>query len=433
VHKVGALLIWLILCSSANALNFEELLKQTESLDPQIASAEAAKLSALERMRINGNIFSPNINAGFNALQFYSNLKGVPGVESGNQGYSASTASLSMVQPIYSPVKKINLEESSIQATAEDLQVGIIRNEILIKLVQVLFEFAASEASIDFAEAESAKIRALMKIAKEAPSESDTSYYTTRLYQAEGQAKLSRNLNLQRKRDLKRLTGSDLPNGWRITWESKNAAPIEIPALEELMRKAEFNNLQIRLQQSYLQQAVLSIKRTAYDQHPSANLIANGTVMQGMPNLPRSRTESASIGIQVNIPLRDGGITSIMNAEAISQESRARNSVEATKKAVQQNISDLYHDYLTLTIQLGTENKLRSVQEDQKRARGAAPPLEESAKAIMEIEEEISRLTSTRELERLKRESLIQLLRLWSVCGPLEPSQINLISQYFGN
>jgi len=432
ITRLAIFLIALFSAKTSYAFDFEEILRRAEQIDPQLASVAESRRGASTQYNSVSRPATPIVNLGLNSQGYFSSLDGIPGVPPGRQKFGAGYASVSIAQSIFNPLRQINIDEAGLRVEFETIQFQAARNDLAVKTLQTLLNFINATDALDNSLEELRLIKKMIVFASTKDSGIDGSIYQIRLVQAEGQASLTRSTLDQRNREILRLIGTNTNTELKPLWAEDFDTATLLPSIEELFGVAEENNLLLRQQSIMLKLAEAGIRRTSRNSFPSVDLVVNGSSARGMPTYPSAMTQSASAGIQINIPIGDSGIGSIMKTDALMQESRARSEIESTKKTIQQSISDSYYEYKNAIIQIGTEIKvqqLRKTQEPKYKGDDLSP--ESIAEKISNLEEEIVRNASGREQRRLQRDALIQKVRIWAACGELNERQLRQISMHF--
>ncbi len=428
----------ILACTSAASavaapFDFEAMVLVAERGDPQIANALTSKEAASQRLQQARRFVNPSALLGLGSQRNLLSMRGIPELPPDRQSFNSNTATVSVTQSLYNPLRAFNIEEAQLQAEFESVQMLVTRNELALRLFQTLIELAGATSTGESLQADASAIRSVLEQFKERAGELDLSHYRVRLAHVEGQAALSRNLRLQRQRDLVRLGIAGTPdNSPRLSGTPDDIELRALPSLEDLLAAAQQGNLQLRLQRVSVELAAASVKRTSRDQYPTVDLVANKAIMRGGAMFPNMQTEATLLGVQINLPLGDGGIGSALRTEAISQESRARNDLEAQRKSVQQTVSDTFFEHLNSAAQLATESQVVEIYAQKK-----VPPPAEGEEvdpyfaASQALEEHLARSHSLREMGRLQRDLLLTRARLWASAGPLESSHFRAISAYF--
>lgn len=417
----------------AGSLDFEAMVLVAERGDPQIANALISKESATNRLDQARRFVNPNALLVLGTQSNSFSTRGIPELAPDRQSFISNNATLSVIQSLYNPLRAFNIEDAKLQAEFESVQMLVTRNELALKLFQILIELSGAISMGESLQADANAIRSLLEAFNGRSRELDLSHYRVRLAQTEGQSTLSRNLRLQRQRDLVRLGITATPlDSPRLSVTSSDTEPRELPSLEDLLAAALQGNLQLRLQEVSVQLAVAAFNRTSRDRYPTVDLVANRAINRGGALLPKMQAEATLLGLQINLPIGDGGMGSVLRTDAISQKSRARNDLEAQRKFVQQTVSDTYFEHINNAAQINTENQVVEIYSQKK----VSPPLEGEEidpyfAASHALEEHLARSHSMREIGRLQRDLLLSRARLWASAGPLESSHFRTISTYF--
>jgi outer membrane protein len=417
---------------TVKAFDFEELINISEKTDPQLSSARNSREAAAKRLEQASTFINPNASFIINSAANSSRLIGIPGAETGRMNEGSKIASLTLTQPIFNPLRGLNIEEAKYQQELETVKLLIIKNEIILRVTQTLIDISAAYSNSKSFSDEVNNIKNFILRIKQEDSSSDLSFYETRLIQSESQEKISRNIIRQRLRDLSRLSGSsDLTLSIEFDSSKLSSLDFSVPNLEAILDLIDNRNLNLIHQRIEVNIFSANVKRALRDKYPTIDFFINASTIKGMQGFPSARIEAASFGIQINTPIGDGGISSVVRTEAVLQESRAKNELESLRKSIQQNASDLYHEINNGKVLIHAEQRAQGVREKWKSQLITASSSSMTETASTDLEETLAQLVNEREIGRLNREAFMNQVRLWALTGPLEKEKLTAIGSVF--
>jgi outer membrane protein len=135
---------------------------------------------------------------------------------------------------------------------------------------------------------------------------------------------------------LEQWTGS-LPDGTlpHLLGEAPLLDPAAV-ALDAWLQDVEAGNPTLLAARRALEAAQAEVRKQRAGHHPTLDLVAsygkNSQEVGGFPGQSGYDIQQGSIGLQLNLPLYSGGTQSAKVAEALAQEARARQEVEAARR-----------------------------------------------------------------------------------------------------
>jgi outer membrane protein/protease secretion system outer membrane protein len=115
-----------------------------------------------------------------------------------------------------------------------------------------------------------------------------------------------------------------------------NALKLNVPApanLDEWTLKAEQSSPEIKAMEARLEQARREVSKAQAGHLPTLDAVAQWS-NSGSENITRinSRYENKSIGLQLNVPLYSGGYVNSTIRQAVAEQTRAEESLEALRR-----------------------------------------------------------------------------------------------------
>lgn len=337
----------LLACGYVQAADNQDLMQiyqQALSHDPAWASAQSSHLASQEKLVQGNALFLPtvNFNAGLNETQtdakfFGGSTKLLTGGQTNFESYNYG---INVSQPIYRKQIRAQLEQAKSQVLQADKQLSLAQQNLILRASKAYFDVLLAQDKIDLINAQKTAINKQLEQAK-ANFEVGTSTITDF---NEAQARFDLVLAQEiaalndlevKKRAIQSIIGA-VPApliGVRNDLIAQTPEPVE---MEKWVEVAEQNSLLIALQQQTLEIARQEVERQNAGHMPTLDAVAgynnnyaNGTAT-GLGN--GSDIKSASIGLQLQIPIYQGGLVSSKVREAVANQQKALDDLEAAKR-----------------------------------------------------------------------------------------------------
>ncbi|WP_334119223.1 TolC family protein [Limnobacter sp.] len=326
--------LWCAAAFPAHAQSIEQLLEQAIESSGEVAKARAGRNIADAELSISESAWLPQVNA-----RLYN---GVANTQQSNPLLNENTTrdtiqnnSISLQQSIYNRPAWLQIEQSRLaQSEAHSRELEATQN-LIQKWVEKLMECKQSELVTTLA---GQKLRSTALLHEQtqygmgrgetSPLELSAAFSELELRQAEldeAQETLERHLW-----ELSQLSGQPVSSLWLKKLEFK--APESTVVQNELEQAILSNNLNLKIQNTYIQNAELNIEKTQGEHHPTVMLVAQNT---------QSKSETVStlgnqvkqnvLAIQVDIPLFSGFGTQAQvekAAAALTQQRAELDSVQ---------------------------------------------------------------------------------------------------------
>ena len=330
--------------AAADSQNLMQIYQQALSHDPVWASAQSSHLASQEKLVQGNALFLPtvNFNAGVSASETDIRYIGTNSVfrTEGRQSFESYNYGVNATQPIYRKQIRAQLEQAKSQVAQADKQLVLAQQNLILRASKAYFDVLLAQDKIDLINAQKTAINKQLEQAK-ANFEVGTSTITdfneaqARFDLVVAQEIAAMNDFEVKKRAIQSIIGA-LPSslsGVRSDLVAQSPDPVE---MEKWVEVAEQNNLAIALQQQALEIATQEVERQNAGHMPTLDAIAgynnyyaNGTTT-GLGN--GSDITIATIGLQLQIPIYQGGFVSSKVREAVANKQKAQDDLEAAKR-----------------------------------------------------------------------------------------------------
>jgi outer membrane protein len=341
-----------ILNNEAWAADLLETFHAAQTNDPVFAAARATQQAGQEKLSQGRSLLMPSINLSANSTfndqttQYHPAIP--PIFTGGDNRYNNHGYGVTLVQPLLRQQNWLAYSESELQATQAGLQLKIAEQDLIMRVAQAYFDVLIAQDSVQLVEAQKIAISEQLEQAKRnfevgSATITDTLEAQAR-YDLTGAQQIAAQNNLEIKRSaLQQLINATPKDIKPLGKEFKLEAP-QPSDMEKWVDIAQLNNLQLAIAQAGAEIADKEVARNRGGNYPTVDLVANYSQnnANGGSFGVGSDTTNKSIGVQLNIPLFQGGAVNSRWREAEANRERARQELESARRNAAQQTRQAY-------------------------------------------------------------------------------------------
>ncbi len=422
----------------AQAADLLETFHAAQANDPVFAAARATQQAGQEKLPQGRSLLMPSIN--LNANTTYNDLTTQyhpaipPFLTGGDNRYNSHGYGVTLVQPLLRQQSWLAYSESELQAAQAEVQLKIAEQDLMLRVAQAYFDVLIAQDSVGLVNTQKTAISEQHEQAKRnfevgSATITDTLEAQAR-YDLTGAQEIAAQNNLEIKRSalqqLINATPGDLaPLGKELKLEAPQPAD-----MEKWVDAAQLNNLQLAIAQAGADIAEKEVARNRGGHYPTVDLVANYSQnnANGGSFGVGSDTTSRSVGVQLNMPLFQGGVVNSKWREAEANRERARQELENARRNVAQQTRQAY---------LGVVSGVAQVQALQQALTSGESVLEASklgqevgVRTNLDVLNAQQQLFSTRrDLYQAQYDYLLSQLRLKQAVGSLGEEDLSKVNQ----
>lgn len=333
------------LATSAQAQNLQTLYEAALAYDATYLSARAQHQAdqAKAEQAYAGVRPSVGLNAGAN----WSNVNTEGSAL--DRTRSAQSAAIAASQPLYRPANRIALEQAQKSLLASEAQLQNAEQALIVRLADAYFNVLAAEDNLAFVKAQKAAVAEQLAAAKRNFEVGTSTITDTREAQAQYDLVIAREIAAEndlrvKKLALDQLVGRSGTAPWRLG--AGKALPEVQPAdVNAWVNRAETEHPLVRQASAGLDIAQLETRRAEAGQGPTLDATAQYQIARGAgssPPFPYARSNTATVGVQFNLPLYTGGAVQNRIAETLALQDKARTDLEAARRGTAQATRTAY-------------------------------------------------------------------------------------------
>ncbi|MGR8952238.1 MAG: TolC family outer membrane protein [Gammaproteobacteria bacterium] len=424
------------------AQNLAEIFEMALQNDPNLKKVDAERLARFESKDQSLARFFPVVSAtGASSKEYLHNKKAKSGQNFGpsitnlggnfvNQDYWSHTFDLNITQPLFHWDHWVQLSQSeNIMAQAEADYQAEIQN-LLLKTTSAYFNVLAARDNLEFTMAEKAAIARQLDQAKQRfqvgiipitdVKEAQSAF--DQVYANEIEAA---NLLDDRNEALKEIIG-DQDVLLDLLGEQLPLMKPEPADIEQWSHTAELNNFGViaAFNQAETVRKSIEIQRSGH--LPQLDIVAS----YGASDVNSSfgfRGDTQSVGMQLNVPLFEGGAVNSRTRQAQYEYQAARENLVAVKRSVKKQVKDTYRGVITSINRV--EALKAAVASAEASFEASEAGLEVGTRTMVEVLLEQRNLyRAKREYARARYDYLINTIKLKQLASNLTPDDLEQIS-----
>lgn len=349
MKRLSLLYFSLMLGSSAQAANLLEIYHDAQEQDATFASAKAAYQAGLEKAPQGRALLLPTV--GVSANTTYNDVdtqyRGASIFSSGTKKYNTSGYTLSLNQPIYRKQNFAQYQQGKSQTAQAEAQFAIAKQDLILRVAQAYFDVLLAQDNVTLAGAQKASISEQLAQAKRNFEVGTATITDTHEAQARYDLTAAQEIAAQndleiKRRALQRLIGK-LPAELAALG---NKLPLTLPEPNEMnkwVESAEAQNLQLQIQKAALEIANQEVERNRGGHFPTLDLAATyGDNSATGGTSGGYDAKSTTVGLQLNVPIFQGGLVSSRVREAVAGQEKARQDMEDARRQVDLQVSQAF-------------------------------------------------------------------------------------------
>ncbi len=420
----------------AGAADLLDFYHEAQSQDAVFASARATRQAGQEKLTQGRSQLLPSVN--FNANTTYNDVDtqytGAFPFPSGYQRFNNHGYGVTLVQPLYREQNWASYSESELQVVQTEAQYKLAEQSLILRVAQTYFDVLIAQDTVQLAAAQKIAISEQLEQAKRNFEVGTATITDTHEAQARYDLIVAQEIAAQSDLEIKRRTLQQLINavpqelsplgkGFKL----EQPQPVD---LNKWVEGAQEHNYQIASAQAAAEMAEKEVDRNRGGHLPTVDLVANYSKNTSDGSVYGIGIDSAAttVGVQLNIPLYQGGAIQSKWREAEANRERAKQDLENTRRNVELQTRQAY---------LGVVSGIAQVQALQQALKSSESLLEASklghdvgVRTNLDVLNAQQQLFSTRrDLYQAEYNYLVSQLNLKAAVGELSEEDLGKVNQ----
>lgn len=413
-----------------------DIYNQALAHDPTLASALSANQAAQEIIEQGKALYRPTVNFNAEANAVSSDIRYLSSpLPSGSSNFETYKVGVDARQPIYRKQNLVQIEQTKTQVSQADKQLYLSQQALILRTTQTYFEVLIAQDKIDLIIAQKAAILSQLEQAKATFEVGSATITDVNEAQARFDLIVAQEIGAVNeyeiaKRSVQAITG-EIPQ--KLATVKADIKPNALEqGLDKWLEVAAQNNLNIQIQQEAVKFSEQDIERTNAGHLPTLDAVAsytdnyaNGSVsVFGTGN----ELKTGIIGLQLQIPLYQGGAISSRVRQAVLNKQRAQDDVEIARRNTALETQRAYLNLNTTIAQVGAYEQ--ALTSSQSQVDSTTLGYEVGVRTSVDVLNAQQQLFSAkRDLLQARYNYLVNIIRLKSAAGVVAEADLADINQ----
>lgn len=432
MKKLTWLLVSPLIATPLCAADLMQVYREAQTNDPTFAAARATLEAGQERQPQARSGLLPSLSLSGNTTWNENELSSHNGPTFAKPKYNSNGYQLTLSQPLFRWQNWIAYDQSKMQVAQAEANFGLARQDLILRVAQAYFDVLYAHESLSAVQANKQAIAQQLELAKKSfevgtATITDTHEAQARYDLASAQEIAAESDREVKQRALQAIIGQE-PGALAQLRKAAELTPPQPSNMVEWVNAAETGSLNVQVQQYNANIAAREVDKQRAGHYPTLDAVANvGHSKSFTPTFGTYDTDYQNVGIQLTIPLFQGGLTSSRQREASANRAASESALEGAKRSAALGARQYY---------LGVVNGLAQVKALKAALVSSQSALESNKLGyevgvrinidVLNAENQV--YVTRRDLAKATLDTLMAQLRLKSVTGALGDDDIAQIN-----
>ncbi|MGB4811366.1 MAG: TolC family outer membrane protein [Methylophilaceae bacterium] len=406
--------------------------------DPTLASASSANQAAQEIIEQGKALYRPSVNFSAGASASQTNIK-YTGIgfnafnTQGRQTFEGYSYGVQAVQPIYRKQNLVQMDQSKMQVSIADKQYHLAQQSLILRTTQVYFDELLAQDKLALIGAQKSAILSQLDQAKANFDVGTATITDVNEAQARYDLIIAQEVAVQNEieiaqRAIQALT-NEMPQQLVTVKPDIKVQPLDKP-MQDWQQAAAQNNLNIQIQQDTAKLAEQDIEKAKAGHLPTLDAVASygSNYSNGGTSGVGNDLQNATIGLQLQIPLYQGGATSSLARQAVLNKQKALDDLEIVRRQTDLETQRAYFNLNTSIAQIKAfEQALISSQSQVDSSKLGYEVGVRTSVDVLNAQQQF--YSAKRDLLQARYAYLVNIIRLKTASGLIAESDLDDINQ----
>ena len=435
MNKFAWLLITPLWASPLYAADLMQVYRDAQTNDPAFAAARATLDAGREKMPQGRAGLLPTLTLSGNSVWNENEISTRNGPVIAKPNFNSNGYQLALSQPLFRWQNWVAYDQSKIQVAQAEANFAQARQDLILRVAQAYFDVIYASENLKAVRANKTAIGQQLESAKKNFEVGTTTITDTHEAQARFDLALAQEIAAESDFEFKQRAVQAI-----IGKEPSPLAPIRKDAelnspqpsdMKVWVAAAEKDSIAVQIQQAVADIAAREIDKQRASHYPTLDLVANkgNTATFASTAIGMLETDYQNIGVQLNLPLFQGGAVVSRQREAAANNSAAQSNLEASRRGAALSARQYY---------LGVANGLAQIRALKAALVSSQSALESNKLGyevgvrinidVLNAENQV--YVTRRDLAKATLDTLISQLRLKATVGSLgeeDVAQINAL------
>lgn len=327
-----------LFCLTASAADLMQVYRAAQDNDPTFSAARSTLDAGREKAPQGLSGLLPSLTLSGNTVWNDNDVKVLSTSATMQQRYNGNGYQLALSQPLFRWQNWVAYDQAKLQVAQAEASFAQARQDLILRVAQAYFDVLYAQENLAAVQANKTAIAQQLESAKTnfevgTATITDTHEAQARFDLAAAQ-EIAAESDLEVKRRALQAIVGDEPGALAPTRKDAELAPPQPADMAQWVASAEKDSLNVLIQQAATEIATREVDKQRAGHYPTVDLVANqGYSKSFASTLGPVDTDFRNVGLQVSIPLFQGGATLSRQREAAANRGAAQAALEAAKRA----------------------------------------------------------------------------------------------------
>ena len=420
-------------CKNTVAVDLVEVYQIAESSDPVYSQSLAAYEATLEAKPQARALLLPTVSLNARTTSNDQNISTATGTSPGEIQFNTHGYSLDISQPVFHYDRYLSLQQADAQIQQAQSELDAAQQDLIIRVAERYFTALAAIDNLNFVQAEKVSLARQLEQAKQRfdvglIAITDVQEAQAGYDQSVANEILAENLINNTREALREVSGiyfTDLAS----LGETMPLVTPQPDVIDEWTQISQEQNLQVIAAKSQLEIARQEIKIQQSGHLPTLDIVANKGYSSDGGRFGGAKIHSTAIGLELNVPLFEGGLVNSRTREAHSLYNQAFQRLEEVYRAAQRQTREAYLGVISGISQV--KALAQSVISSESALEATQAGFEVGTRTTVDVVASQRALLQTkRDYARARYDYILNTLRLKQAAGTLAPDDLQEINTW---
>ncbi|MBI4189875.1 MAG: TolC family outer membrane protein [Betaproteobacteria bacterium] len=331
----------LAVASAAPAADLVSIYREARDADAVYASARASYQAGQEKLPQGRSGLLPAVTLSANTQYNDRDLQFRSGAPDSSARYNSNSLNVTATQPLFRLQNWISYEQAKHQVSQAEATFLQSNQDLIVRVAQAYFDVLLAENNVTLAGAQKAAFSEQLAQAKRNFEVGTATITDANDAQARHDLAVSQEIAAQNDLEIKRQTlrqiiGRLPPGLAKLSARFIPALP-QPNSMDAWVEQSAASSLQVKIAQAALDIAAQEVSKNRGGHLPTLDAVASYTDSgsgSGLQGGSGSDSSTKYIGLQLALPIYQGGLTSSKVREALANQDKAKQDLENTKRTV---------------------------------------------------------------------------------------------------
>jgi outer membrane protein len=338
------LLVAALFAGQTWAADLISIYREAQLQDATYAAAKAQYIGAQEKLPQARALLLPSVNfgAGTHYNEVNTDYPTNPGFPAGRADFYDYNYGVNVTQPLYRRQNDATYEQAKVQIKQAETQLSASAQDLMTRVAQGYFDVLLARFNLSTIRSQKTAVAEQLEQAKRNFIVGTATITDSREAQARYDLVVAQELGAEndlevRNRALEQIVGKPVGRLAGLSTPVSLNAP-QPADMDAWVEQAYRSSLQVALAQQSLEIAAQEIKKADAGHYPTLDAVGSLTDNYASNSTIgiRSDVKALVVGVQLNVPIYQGGGISSRVREAVAAQERARQELEGARRSVAQ-------------------------------------------------------------------------------------------------